>query len=492
VNAGGQLATPQLSMTPPITMVPLPVVQPVTQFLPSTAIMGTHPTSQPHLITNPYLRISALWRNNPDEGRISMANENEMTKYNPTVANVRSYSMSSTSGTGGMTPPPPSPAGAGGGNEGIGGRRNQRFSSGNRLEFSGISANKTITAYISSDYPDVFKEIFGSKHYDTIVIIYDKSVQTAARVIDAVQRAHKGGAIEIPVNAGESLKTLSKFYETMQHISGQHINPTSLMVVIGGGTVCNFGGFIASIWNGMDLLFVPTTYTAISDVAVGSLHMLNVGDQKNLIRTYFDPIAVIIDRHFIDTLPLLERRNGIVETVKHAVTQDVELFERLQDAVNNNSAFVNDVLFDLAIRTAQLKSELLAHNPLGDMAQGIMNFGHIIAHAIEEISGYKIPHGEAVSTGILVELAVFNDVDSEIFRRTHALLMRLGLPTSLPPAMSAEDIGAYVYTKKVDMFPYVASIGSIGSEDGRYYVSVNINDIRTALEKVGQNAGVNK
>jgi N-dimethylarginine dimethylaminohydrolase len=80
VNAGGQLAVPQLSMTPPpITMVPLPVVQPAVQFTQSASALGIQPYSKVNLIENINFKVSAQSYRQEISGREDMSDQNQLS-----------------------------------------------------------------------------------------------------------------------------------------------------------------------------------------------------------------------------------------------------------------------------------------------------------------------------------------------------------------------------------------------------------------------------
>src|SRR5205823_4222767 len=62
-----------------------------------------------------------------------------------------------------------------------------------------------------------------------------------------------------------------------------------------------------------------------------------------------------------------------------------------------------------------------------------LNLGHTFGHAIESISNYSIPHGSAVSLGIVAATSVavqLKLLDADARRRIVALLGTAGLPTS--------------------------------------------------------------
>jgi 3-dehydroquinate synthase len=263
-----------------------------------------------------------------------------------------------------------------------------------------------------------------------------------------------------------------------------------MAIIIGGGTICNCAGFVASIWKDMQQLVIPTTYTAMCDVAVGSLHMLNSGADKNGLRVYSDPMGIILDSRYINSLLLSERRNGLVETVKHALTQDADTFDELEKSIEDDTIFENQSLFDMAIRTALLKSALLGEDPHGNHTEAILNYGHTIAHMIESANNYSIPHGESVSLGILVELAIYNDVNTELFARVRTMLQNLGLPVKMPQSTGVDQLIDHIKFRRSMgekyLIPRVDIVGKISPGGGNYRQIAEMAKIIDTLKIIHQ------
>lgn len=354
--------------------------------------------------------------------------------------------------------------------------------------FHGICQRKTFPGYVAPDYNDVLAHAHEVHPFQTALAVYDQAVPGATQLIRGLNVLFKDPVLVIPVTAGEQLKTPQKIAETLLHMSSLRIGGKSLMCVFGGGTVCNFAGFIAAMWNGMEALLIPTNYTAIADVAIGSLHMLNAGDEKNRLQLYRDPLAVVFDPRFMSSLPRFERRSGLAEAVKHAVAQDAVFFGVLERQAIDGSVFDDEPLFDSALRTAQLKDELMAIDPFGERAQCVFLYGHTIAHAIESATQYRLPHGQAVSLGILSELACFHKKDAPLFQRVRALLDRIGLPVVMPPQFHISDVMEHLaHTMSPQGTLRIAHVGELGSlEDiqGHYAAEFDRSEIQRAISAI--------
>lgn len=361
---------------------------------------------------------------------------------------------------------------------------------GQQLAFHGIFQRAQFPVYVEPDYKQVLGRSYEVHPYDTVVAAYDAGVPSVERFINEILSYLPKGRVSIrmPLVGGEQLKTLEQVVRITKWLGASAVGDKSVMLVIGGGTLCNLAGFVATMWNGMEIVFVPTNYTAIADVAVGSLHMINVGTQKNRLQLYYDPLAVAYDSRFIVTLPISERRSGLVETIKHGIAQDGVLFEQIERLAEDGKIFDDANVFDLAIRTAQLKEELMKTEPFSEHAQNIFLYGHVIAHAIEAAMNYSVPHGEAVSLGLLVELAFYYSPETASFIRVKHLLDKLGLPTKMPHTLTTEKILAQLFHAMTHdgtlLIPHIGQIGALEAVLGCYSEKFDIEKVRNALSVI--------
>ena len=185
----------------------------------------------------------------------------------------------------------------------------------------------------------------------------------------------------------------------------------------------------------------------------------------------------------MDSLPDKEKRNGLVEALKHGLTQDEKLFEKLGRLAEEEQILKTDNLFEIAVVTAMLKNELIAEDPFSDHTKGVLSYGHTIAYALEEITDYKIPHGEAVSIGIVVELNLFHEHNSILFKRTINLLTKLGLPTAIPSSISTAEITERLNMHGKKEFPHVKDIGTLVENKSGLLFTVDRKKLETVLQQ---------
>ncbi len=215
-----------------------------------------------------------------------------------------------------------------------------------------------------------------------------------------------GDANVIFFPGGEPNKTLSCLEVLAEQMIEQGADRTSVVVGFGGGIVTDVSGFLAAVFmRGVPILQIPTTLLAQVDAAIGGKTGVNLMSGKNLIGSFHQPLAVLIDPDVLGTLPEREYRAGLYEVIKCGIIRDPVLFEMLAKrsaAVLDREPAVVDAMIAAAVR---IKAEVVtADEREGDLRR-ILNFGHTIGHAIEAETNYRqLLHGEAVAWGMLAAI----------------------------------------------------------------------------------------
>lgn len=208
------------------------------------------------------------------------------------------------------------------------------------------------------------------------------------------------------IPAGERHKTLDTVNDCWKFLLQQKADRNSLLICLGGGVVCDLGGFVASTFKrGLDFIHVPTTLLAMADASVGGKTGVDFKGFKNLIGTITQPKGVFINEVFLKTLSERQLKNGFAEIVKAALIGDTRLwkkflsFEKLP--LKNTS--------DLIQASVQVKNKIVIKDPNEKNIRKALNFGHTAGHAIESYFLTKknsLLHGEAIAMGMFVELCL--------------------------------------------------------------------------------------
>lgn len=201
---------------------------------------------------------------------------------------------------------------------------------------------------------------------------------------------------------GEASKRLSEVEALADQMLGAGGDRSSVVIGFGGGIVTDVAGFAAAVFmRGIPVIQVPTTLLAQVDAAVGGKTGVNLVGGKNLVGSFHQPLAVVIDPEVLGTLPVREVRAGLYEVLKHGVIRSAELFEMMEQHPLKILA-QEPAYFDQAIaESIRIKCEVVsADEKEGDLRR-ILNFGHTIGHALEAETRYRLLlHGEAVAFGM--------------------------------------------------------------------------------------------
>ena len=226
----------------------------------------------------------------------------------------------------------------------------------------------------------------------------------------------------------------------------------SAVVALGGGVVCDLAGFTAATYlRGVPFVPVPTTLLAMVDAAVGGKTAVDHPRGKNLIGAFHAPSAVFADVATLATLPEREFRSGLAEAVKTAVVGDAALFRKIERSPASLLLRQPAALADLVAACCRVKARIVEADELDANRRALLNFGHTLGHALEHRLHYRMPHGEAVAVGMVLEARLASRAGLLSRRdadRIEALLDRLGLPTSLPRGVSPAKLLAAARTDK--------------------------------------------
>lgn len=234
---------------------------------------------------------------------------------------------------------------------------------------------------------------------------------------------------------GETSKSLAEADGLYTRAIEAGLDRKSAIIALGGGVVGDLAGFVAATFmRGINLIQIPTTLLAQVDSSVGGKTAVNHALGKNLIGAFHQPRAVFIDLKFLATLPEREIKSGLGEVVKYGVISDAEFFAYLEN--NADKILHRDVeaLAHVIKRSCEIKAEVVSADERESGLRRILNFGHTLAHAVEEETHYKkFRHGEAVAVGMIAAAKIsceLGKTSAENVRRLEKLLNRFGMVTN--------------------------------------------------------------
>jgi 3-dehydroquinate synthase len=287
-------------------------------------------------------------------------------------------------------------------------------------------------------------------------VISDRNV--APRFAKAAQLSLKKAGFEsvlITVPAGETAKSLKVVEQCYDALAKHRLERKSFIVALGGGVVGDLAGFVAATYlRGVAFVQMPTTLLAQVDSSVGGKVGVNLKAGKNLVGAFHQPKFVLCDIDAMRTLPMREFRAGLAEVIKYGIIYDAALFERLERDLMKLLKREPKTLTEVIARCCEIKAEVVGQDETETGVRAILNFGHSIGHAIENISGYgKYLHGEAISIGQFAAAMISATVGLSAgeVERIGMIFLRASLPTHirLSAVQQKKILGAMRLDKKV-------------------------------------------
>ena len=265
------------------------------------------------------------------------------------------------------------------------------------------------------------------------------------------------------------------------------------IVAIGGGVVCDLAGFVAATFlRGVPVVQVPTTLLAMVDASIGGKTGVDTPAGKNLVGAFHNPSAVLIDPDVLTTLPLPVFRSGLAEMIKHGVLASRDYFEAMERALPtltaDNGAHA-EALPALIAESVAIKAAVVSRDEREAGLRQTLNFGHTIAHAIEQQFGYQMLHGDAVAIGMVVETEIAEQLGVAAPGTVHAVrraVAAAGLPVLVPAPVNLEAVVAATHGDKKSRggrarYALPIRIGAMAIGDGAWSVAVQDHTVKRAL-----------
>ncbi len=249
-------------------------------------------------------------------------------------------------------------------------------------------ANRKVRIFLATDLLDHLTETYQTTHEG--FIIADEKVPKHA--LDKLKN-HYDIKHTIRIPSGDGSKSLSHYEAIIDVMVEKEFTKATTIFAVGGGMIADLCGFIASTYyRGVHLVHIPTTLLSMVDASIGGKTALNFQPYKNIIGTFYQPKAILIDPNLLDTLPKRHFNNGFAEIIKIALVKDAKFFD---DLLHDRL-----ILEDIITRAIELKGAIVEEDTFDKSVRHLLNYGHSIAHALESHYGTTYLHGECVAYGI--------------------------------------------------------------------------------------------
>ena len=205
-------------------------------------------------------------------------------------------------------------------------------------------------------------------------------------------------AFSFVLSAGEASKNTSNYIRLMTALGDCGLERSDIIIALGGGVVGDIAGFAASTYmRGTRYVNTPTTLLAAVDSSIGGKTAVDLPIGKNLIGSFWNPSLVICDPQTLRTLSPETLNDGYAESIKYGILTDPHMIDVLRTADGFRD------YTELIGRAVRVKTQIIEKDESDHGMRQYLNFGHLIGHAIEGYSEYKISHGSAVALGLALE-----------------------------------------------------------------------------------------
>ena len=228
--------------------------------------------------------------------------------------------------------------------------------------------------------------------------------------------------------AGEQNKNMQTLADLLEFFADERLTRTDCVLALGGGVTGDMAGFAAGCYlRGIRYVQLPTTLLSAVDSSVGGKTAVDLAPGKNLAGLFHQPSLVLCDTNCFETLPEGEFANGAAEAIKTGILDSEALFSMFETGdVQGNVA-------EIVAQCVRFKARVVEQDETETGLRKTLNLGHTAGHAIEQCSGYTIPHGHAVAIGLAIiarAAEALGWAEEKIAARVEAALVKNGLPTT--------------------------------------------------------------
>ena len=270
-------------------------------------------------------------------------------------------------------------------------------------------------------------------------------------------------SVVVTVPAGESHKTLATVEQIYTCMLEAGCDRNSVAFGLGGGVINDMTGFAAATYmRGIDFVSMPTTLLSMVDASVGGKTGVDMPQGKNLVGAFKQPQTVLIDPSLLHSLPADEFACGMAEVIKHGLISEPNLltdvvkidWHSALKALSQSDApdQQNKDLPNLIVDAIEVKRRVVQNDPYERTGErALLNLGHTFGHAIEQVSQYRVKHGEGVAMGLMLAAhlsAKLGHCDPDLEDLIEATLRHVNLPTTVPADLDPEEMVQAMFKDK--------------------------------------------
>lgn len=320
-----------------------------------------------------------------------------------------------------------------------------------RVELAERSYPIWIGPRLLEELPFLLRELQVTNKQKLLIVTDDQVAKLYLQpLIDRLQAAEYVVA-SYTLPAGEESKSLEQYGQVLTYALEQKLDRKSVILALGGGVVGDLAGFVASTFmRGISFIQLPTTVLA-HDSSIGGKVAVNHPLGKNLIGSFYQPLAVVYDTETLYTLPEREIRSGLAEIIKLGLIHDAQFLVWLKENHAVLATLQEPYLTQALGRACQIKADIVAADEREEGVRALLNLGHTFGHALESLGQYDYyTHGEGVAIGMVLAARVSEMVfqTSGLEQEVVALLRLYGLPVTYDAKWSPTEVLDKMYSDK--------------------------------------------
>ncbi|MCL5783079.1 MAG: hypothetical protein M1476_04125 [Candidatus Thermoplasmatota archaeon] len=241
-----------------------------------------------------------------------------------------------------------------------------------------------------------------SERYDRVVLITGSdTVETFSEHLPDLGGI-RGELTKVMLNYDDNLKNIRNYQKIIRVMIERNISADSLIVAIGGSSVCDISGFVACTFRGgIDYVPVPAVPLAQISNAISGINGINFSNFEDVMSTKYSPKEVIIDTHFTRHSDNEHFKDGVSEIIRYGLLGDHSLISMLSNTEDLKTLKESDGLVRLISRSIQTRSELAGSSD--ELHRKALCFGRIIGDTILHVSRNRAKYYEAIMAGMMLE-----------------------------------------------------------------------------------------
>jgi len=207
----------------------------------------------------------------------------------------------------------------------------------------------------------------------------------------------------LKISATEKFKTLKGITRVMDFLQNKNLSKTGTLIVVGGGITQDVGAFVSACYRrGIKWIYFPTTLLSMSDSCLGGKTGINYNESKNQIGLFSAPKEILINTHFLKTLRVTDIRSGLGEILKLLLIGGKASLKFYTKYVKQGQVAHFEDYKKLILQALLIKKPIVEIDEFELNHRKSLNYGHTLGHAIESLSEFAIPHGQAVVLGVIL------------------------------------------------------------------------------------------